>query len=189
VCVRQKKSVTDIQLKGKRNGASRVSTWPIGTCKCSIFASPPSLSTTSLYSPPLFFYRRRIRDSIIARVIFILLLLQSLRRKNIIASYCIKLLNFAINNLINLAIIDTYSYLNIIRKHVSEYAFLKEKDYKNINIKHIWNFSPICPGILHNIKFIPIDILEKLVNVIRGGWKYIFIFGKCDSNGHSIVSE
>jgi len=127
--------------------------------------TPESVYHFPLFTPFVFLqetYPRRI----IARVIFILLLLQSLRRKNIIASYCIKLLNFAINNLINLVIIDTYPYLNIIRKNVSEYAFLKEKDYKNINIKHIWGFSPICPGILHNIKFIPIDILEKLVNVV-----------------------
>lgn len=69
--------------------------------------TPPSLSTTSLYSPSLFFY---VSATVLSRVIFILLLPQSLRGKNIIAKLsCKVILNFAINNLINWVII--YSHI------------------------------------------------------------------------------
>lgn len=53
-CIR-KEITWQVQLKGKRDGASGASTWPIATCKCSIFVSPPILSTTSLCSSFYFF--------------------------------------------------------------------------------------------------------------------------------------
>lgn len=53
-CIR-KEITRQIQLKGKRDGGSGTSTWPIATCKCSIFVSSPILSTTSLRSSFYFF--------------------------------------------------------------------------------------------------------------------------------------
>lgn len=76
-------SAREIRLKGKRDEASKTSTWPIVTCKCSIFVftpiPPPSpLHRTCLPYPsirPLCFFPwqaslLRIRDDISARNIY-----------------------------------------------------------------------------------------------------------------------
>lgn len=76
---------------------------------------PPSIH-------PLCFFTGDVSATVLSRVIFILLLPQSLRRKNIIAKLLYKvILSFAINNLINYIYITIYKH-NYKKNYMLQYA-------------------------------------------------------------------